>query len=298
MSDFIQLISAGLPAAIIAATLLGIREIFQKYLTKTKNVPPLVSLICQYLIVVPLLFVWAFFSNKFDINFLTLSYALLNMVILGVGAYLHLKAITMEDFALTLPFLSFTPLWLIPIELIFFHDSPTILALLGILTIIGGTFYLGRVEAKEKGLGWQIKQGSRLMLLVSLIYAFAGTIDKLGSLSSTPLNYLFWSYLFITFLYFITIKTKKNVPAAKLSVIFKKHWLWFLIIALIMALGSWLLMNAYTTILVNYAISLKRAAFLIPILLGPVFFKEKNLLKRLPGILLMLAGAVIIIIWG
>ena len=69
-------------------------------------------------------------------------------------------------------------------------------------------------------------------------------------------------------------------------------------VGLIGTLGSWLLMNAYSVILVNYAIAIKRAGLIIPIILGAFLFKEKNLLRRLPGVLLMLGGAVIIILFG
>ena len=138
------------------------------------------------------------------------------------------------------------------------------------------------------------------MIFVAFLYSAAGVIDKAGSLSSTPLGYLVWSYcfIFITYLFIFNFFKKKKDYQEKLFLNFKKYWPWLLIIGLISCFASWLLLTAYLKIMVNYAIAIKRAALLIPIVLGPLFFKEKHLLRRIPGALLMLGGAVVIILFG
>jgi drug/metabolite transporter (DMT)-like permease len=291
---------AGFTAAVLGSILFGLRELLEKYLTKTKKLASLTVLICQAFFLISFLLILGLVTKQLNDNLTTIGIALIGSAVLGLGLFLHLRAISIEDFSLTLPFLSFTPIFLIPLEFIFFKALPSGAALVGIIAIIIGTLWLGYLESKEKNLKWHLSKGSRLMLLVALIYSLAGNIDKMGSLSSSPLNYLFWLYLFMTLIYlaiYFQYQNKKKITS-RLSAVIKNYWPWFLLVGLIVCLASWLMLNAYLTMLVNYAISIKRAGFLIPILLGPILFKEKKLSKRLPGILLMLGGAIIIIIFG
>lgn len=289
----------GFSAAILAAILFGIREIFDKYLTKSKKLPFSTVLLGQYISAVLFCLIFIALQKQFTLNPLTIIYALAGAIVLSLGIYLHLKSITIEDFSLTLPFLSFTFIFLIPLEYIIFKQLPAPTALLGIIAIMAGTFWLGYVESKEKNIGWHLNKGSRLMLIVAFLYSLGGSLDKLGTLSASSLGYLFWSYSLIIMIYLIVygFSTKLN-DLKKLFSGFKNNWLWLAAVGLIGSLGSWLLMNAYSAIMVNYAIALKRAGLIIPIILGAFLFKEKNLLRRLPGVLLMLGGAIVIILFG
>jgi uncharacterized membrane protein len=47
-----------------------------------------------------------------------------------------------------------------------------------------------------------------------------------------------------------------------------------------------------------YMISVKRLSVIIGLIYGGVIFREKNLMVRTIGTLLMVSGAVIITIWG
>ena len=51
-------------------------------------------------------------------------------------------------------------------------------------------------------------------------------------------------------------------------------------------------------IFTGYMISVKRLSALIGIIYGRLFFKEKHIAMRLVGAGLMLAGAVLITVWG
>ena len=299
MPNLTPILFTGFGAAIIAAILFGVRELFDKYLTKSKKLPFSTVLLGQYISAIFFCLIFTLAQKQFTLNPLTIIYALIGAMVLSLGIYLHLKSITIEDFSLTLPFLSFTFVFLIPLEYVIFRQLPALPALVGIAAIMAGTFWLGYVESREKNIRWRLSKGSRLMLVVAFLYSLGGSFDKLGTLSASSLGYLFWSYTLIILIYLAVygFSTKLN-DLGKLFSGFKNNWLPFLAVGLIGTLGSWLLMNAYSVILVNYAIAIKRAGLIIPIILGAFLFKEKNLLRRLPGVLLMLGGAVIIILFG
>ncbi len=300
MENISTFLFVGLGAAILAAVLFGFTQIIEKVLTKTKKLPLLSVLTIQYILIFSLVIIITFITNNQTVNPTTIFYGFIGAIILSIGIYFHVKAITIEDFSLTLPFLALTPLFLIPVEYLFFKQTPSPLAYIGIAGIVIGTFWLGYIESKEKKIKWDLKKGSKIMILVALIYSLAGNIDKAGTLSSTPLGYLSWSYLFIiiNYIFIYNFAAKKNPVKLKLVAVFKNNWPWFLAIAAVNTLAMIFILTSYQTILINYAVSIKRAAFLIPIMLGPILFKEKNLVKRLPGVLTMLGGAIIIILFG
>ncbi|MFA6304492.1 MAG: EamA family transporter [Patescibacteria group bacterium] len=295
-----QILFTGIGAAVLGALIASFAEIFQKYLVKTKRQPRLAVLLNSYFILGLLSLLTALALNQFTLNLSSILLAAVSGSIQALGIYLTLKAYAIEDFSLTLPFLYLTPIFIIPVEWLFFGNVPTTLAIIGIISIIIGAVFLSYTENKGRTGIWRFSLGSRLMMLVALLYSFAGPLDKLGLLQSSSLGYLSWLFIF-TGLWLLLggfWLARKELVKKEILTCLKKYWPIFLGLGLIIIISGWLMFIAYSTILVNYVISLKRAMFLIPILLGPLLFKEKNLLKRLPGAILMLLGAIIIIIFG
>ena len=256
MENISTFLFVGLGAAILAAVLFGFTQIIEKVLTKTKKLPLLSVLTIQYILIFSLVIIITFITNNQTVNPTTIFYGFIGAIILSIGIYFHVKAITIEDFSLTLPFLALTPLFLIPVEYLFFKQTPSPLAYIGIAGIVIGTFWLGYIESKEKKIKWDLKKGSKIMILVALIYSLAGNIDKAGTLSSTPLGYLSWSYLFIiiNYIFIYNFAAKKNPVKLKLVAVFKNNWPWFLAIAAVNTLAMIFILTSYQTILINYAV--------------------------------------------
>ncbi len=298
--NFIQLLFTGFGAAVLGAFIASFAEIGQKYLVKTKTQPQLAVLFNLYFILGIGAVTLALALGQFTFNLSSILLAAISASVQALGVYLTFKAYAIEDFSLTLPFLYLTPIFIIPIEYLFFKNAPTALALAGIMAIIGGAAALSWAANQGRTGIWKFSLGSRLMMLVALLYSVAGPLDKLGLQQSSTVGYLTWLYIF-TGLWLLAwgwLLAKNELVKNEVVKCFKNYWPLFLALGLIIIISGWLMFIGYSTILVNYVISIKRAAFLIPILLGPLIFKEKNLLKRLPGVLLMLAGAIVIILFG
>jgi len=58
----------------------------------------------------------------------------------------------------------------------------------------------------------------------------------------------------------------------------------------------WLHLRASSAVLVSYAIAIKRAGCLVSMVVGKVVFEEEHLLRRLPGVLIMLLGVTMIVL--
>lgn len=102
----------------------------------------------------------------------------------------YMRAIKVSPLSLTVPFLAFTPVFVILTGYIFLGEVLTPYGILGIILIVGGSYALNLSKTREK---WWApfravfrEQGSRLMLLTSFIYAFTAPLGKLAIQHSSP----------------------------------------------------------------------------------------------------------------
>jgi drug/metabolite transporter (DMT)-like permease len=137
--------------------------------------------------------------------------------------------------------------------------------------------------------------GSRLMLMVSFIYAFTSTIGKLAIIHSNP-------YIFgITYNVALAILLTLFLPAAAIAEPGKKllrRPLIGLILGALVATTIFSHMLAISMTNVAYMISLKRTSLLFGVLYGALWFKEKNIAERLTGAIIMITGVFLIGLFG
>lgn len=300
MSSLGTILFTGWGAAIIAAILYAFKSLIAKRLTTLEKVDYFIVIISQNLILVLGLLIIGLYTNSFSINLEVICFSFLVALLGTIASFGFLKSISIEDFSLTLPFISLTPLFLIPLEFLFFRQLPSFYAVGGIFLIIIGSFLLSFNYKSKKII---FSKGSIMAIITSFLYAFWGLADKRGISITNLISYLFLSRFFIILNFIIISRlVKHNFFKVRKSISLKEtlrfKWHWILVNGSLVAIASWLMISSYQDILVNYAVSLKRAGYLITIILGAVLFKEKNLLKRMPGILAMLGGAILIVLLG
>ncbi|MEW6584049.1 MAG: DMT family transporter [Nitrospirota bacterium] len=210
---------------------------------------------------------------------------------------LYVKALNRSPLSLTLPFLSFTPVFLIGISYLILGETVSIRGAIGILLIAAGS-YIVNIGDMRKGILEPIRslwkeRGALMMLGVALIYGFTGPLGKMAIEHSSP--------LFFGFTYFTA-----------LTVIFSPIALWYGRADLknLFAQGSYKRMMApgilYSCMIIShmiaislvqvaYMISVKRISILIGVVYGYLIFKETNIRERLFGALLMVAGFAAIV---
>jgi len=117
-----------------------------------------------------------------------------------------MKAIRKSPLSLTLPYLAFTPAFMIFTGFVFLGETPNLWGLAGIfITCIGG--YVLNLETGRNSFWAPIKAvfketGSWLMLIVALLFSFSAVIGKKGILHSSP---LFFTMTFFAALSFLTL---------------------------------------------------------------------------------------------
>jgi drug/metabolite transporter (DMT)-like permease len=212
--------------------------------------------------------------------------------------FLYLHAIKLSPLSLTAPFLAFTPFFMVITGLIILGEHITLWGGLGMTLIVGGS-YLLNFSRTEAGLlhPWRAlmrEKGSRLMLLVALLYAFAAVIGKKAILLSSP---LFFGYAF-TLVFGITV-------LAMLILTGKVRWrelprhpgkgLWLTVLMLVQISFHCLAISQITA---AYMIAAKRSSILVSVFLGWLILKEGNILGRGLATLFMFGGLLLIALLG
>jgi drug/metabolite transporter (DMT)-like permease len=208
--------------------------------------------------------------------------------------YCYMKAIKVSPLSLTLPFLAFTPAFMIVTGRIFLGEKLGAAGITGIVLIVAGAYCLN-ISSLRNGFLSPIRAifkepGSRLMLLVAFIYSITSVIGKIGVLHSNP--YFFGSTYFIA----LTLLMTALMPFIP-GVSFKLNWEMHLKGAATGAIYAVMVfshMLAISLVQAAYMVSVKRMSLLFGILYGAWWFRETRIHERLFGAVIMLAGVFLI----
>ncbi|MBK5099793.1 MAG: EamA family transporter [Desulfobacteraceae bacterium] len=210
----------------------------------------------------------------------------------------YMRAIKVSPLSLTLPFLAFTPAFVIVTGFLILDETLNLYGLIGIALIVVGSYFLNLSSVKHQ---WIApfraifkEQGSWLMLLTALIYSLTATIGKLAIQHSSPqffaVTYFLFFALFVIALFPIMpgVKAvnaiKKPLPAAIAG----------------MVLGTMIFSHTLAISLIEaaYMLSVKRSSLLFGVLFGALLFKEEKVRERLLGASIMMCGVLIIGLFG
>jgi len=209
---------------------------------------------------------------------------------------LYMKSIKSSDLSLTIPMVTFTPLFLLITSPLIVGEFPNLLGIIGVLLIVLGS-YLLNIKQTTKGYLAPFKallkeKGPRIMLLVAFIWSITSNFDKIGVQSSSPIFWVIAINTFVTLALFPIMLFKSQKFLKK---IFKNLKSLFSI-GLFNGLTLIFQMIAINLTLVAYVISIKRSSAIISVLFGYLVFKEKEVKERLLGTIIMLIGVLLIML--
>ncbi len=211
-----------------------------------------------------------------------------------LALYCYMKAIKHSPLSLTLPFIAFTPVFMILTGRIVLGETIGPLGFCGIFLTVAGSYFLNISDARTGPLepfrSIFRESGSRLMLLVSLIYSLTSTIGKLGALHSSS---SFFGVTYFSAIAFFAVLLIPYIPGTNLKCLSSAPFSGFAVglATAIMILSH---MMAITRIEAAYMITIKRTSLLFGILYGWRLFGEKNIGERFTAALIMLAGVLLI----
>jgi drug/metabolite transporter (DMT)-like permease len=206
--------------------------------------------------------------------------------------FLYMRALKLSPLSLSLPFLAFTPVFMILTGRLILDEALTAGGVLGILLIVLGAYVLNLSKMKSGLLGpiraVMREPGSWIMLLVSFVYSITAPIGKVAILHSNP--WFFAAVYNLALSVVIVSLWPVAAGAERARGIFSKPGP-MLLIGLMAAMENFAHMMAIAQVEAAYMIAVKRLSLLFGVLYGAWWFGEENIRERLAGAAIMILGA-------
>jgi len=249
-----------------------------------------------FLLPILLLIPWPELTNEFWTTILLLLPLELSALIL------YMKALKSSPISLSIPFLAFTPVFIILTGWLILGEKITPAGLAGILLTVAGAYILnlnnsmgilGPFMAIFK------ETGSVLMLTVALLYSITSVLGKKAVLLSNPLFFACF-YFIITGLAVLLMAFGANFLLKNSSSTFQalKPRLEWWGVGLCQTLMVLTHMWAISLTQAAYMIAVKRTSLLFSVFYGKFLFGEERISERFAGTSLMVAGVAVIMIKG
>jgi drug/metabolite transporter (DMT)-like permease len=243
-------------------------------------------------------------------------------IILNIlGLNLIFKALSSSDLSLSVPMLSFTPAILIGTSYVILHEAPSLFGFFGICIIVSGSYVLNISAGHEHFLdpvrSMMRNRGSWYMLIVAFLFATSINFDKIAMLNSDPFFGMALTVMSVGIAFLLLsaysrragrkrhtdlpahtmAQVRQTEPTARAFALEQFAGL-SLLIGLFVAIEAASINVAYTLQIVPYVIAIKRLSIIFMVLYGTIVFSEGELGKRVMGAAIMVAGAIIILLFS
>lgn len=216
-----------------------------------------------------------------------------------IATVLYMKGIQISPLSLTLPFLSFTPVFVIITGYLLLGEKVTLMGASGIFFIVIGSYVLNLPSLREGILGpfkaIRYEKGSLLLLQVALIYSVTSVLGKMGLLMTDPL--WFASFYFLLLGVSGGLVTKMFFRVRFIEFI-KGSYEKIMLVGLTQALMCYAHMIALYFMETAYMIALKRTSIIFAVIMGYFVFRESYFKIRFLAVILMFLGIVTIVFFG
>ena len=269
--------------AILAAISDGTKDFFNR-VVMIKEDPYVYGFIQN--VIATLLFIPLFLSVKFPTNNIVYLFILLSalawvgIAIIGNYSYKY------TEVSLRAPISQIRIIILLILSMLFLSEKLTLNKGIGTLLIFIGLFVLrfkgGKFDIKNKGI--------QLTVLTACLVALAAIFNKIALHYTVPEFQGFLIYLIPTVILFFFLKGKKK----KFRSLFKNQWKIVLFGSVLGAAFTYLSLKAYALADVSTIFPIIKTSALITVLLGIIFLKEKQILRKIIATTIVLIGIIFI----
>ena len=219
----------------------------------------------------------------------------LNTALLILANSLYFKALQCGELSRDLALLSLTPVFMLLTSWLLIDQQTSLFGVLAIVAIVAGCLLMQRKAGLPLFRVFQAlakEKGSRLMLVVALIYSVTSNLDKICLTHVGVHAYPALMNASLALCLTPMLKLKK-VPIFKEL---KRFWLLLLLIGFLQAAFSLLQMEAVElSPHVGYVIALKRGGLLVSgLIFGVLLFGERHLGWRVLGAVGVMAGLALL----
>ncbi|MEX0324028.1 MAG: EamA family transporter [Puniceicoccaceae bacterium] len=254
----------------------------------------------QLLLIFPVACIWLIFVPKPEHTVELYVYLTLFAILNVLGRILYIRSIQLSGLSKTVPFLSFTPIFLIFIGYAVLGEIPSGAGILGVVLVAFGAYGIACTKVGEP-LTMAFKNVTRdkgvlLILATAFIWSLTSSVGRKAVLLSSA-NFFFIFAMISQFVIFFALNWKQTGLKKTIHYI-RTDWKFFIIVSLFLAIMELAIFTAFGLTKVAYAISMKRTAILFSVLFGFLFFKEGGFRKNIVAATVMVTGVIVITLFG
>ncbi len=272
-------------------------NVYQKKLTSKNN--PLMITFLTYLFVtiicLPFIFTGDFLRNMiFDFWI----YSFLMGACGAVGNAFLVKSLKNGELSVIGPINSYKSVIGLILGIIFLHEIPNLFGLAGMALIFFGSYFILDTTLERFSLKL-LKNKEIQYRFYSLLFCAieAIIIKKVILLSSAADAFYSWCLFGAVFSVLLLVFEKIKIKE-ELEIIKSKNANHILKLVVCMGIMQYTTNYVFAHMNVGYALSLFQLSSVLSIVFGYKIFKEQNIIPRLAGSLIMIAGAVVIILFN
>jgi len=214
----------------------------------------------------------------------------------AIPFFMYIKAIKISPLSLTVPYLAFTPVFMVATGYLMLDEIPDQFGIAGIFAVCIGSYVLN-IDPKQRSFLEPFRAvfketGSWMMLVVAFIFSFSAVLGKVAILHSSV---MFFQVVFFATLNLLIILTFLIAGKIKMAT-FVRQPVKGCVAGLLIYLH--IIFHGYAISMTKaaYMMSIKRLSIVFGVLFGGVVFHEENFVIRFSGALLMFSGAVLILL--
>jgi len=223
-----------------------------------------------------------------------LIYMALNVALITCVMWLYFRALQISPLSLCVPFLAFTPVFLIPSTYLMIGEKVAPMKFLGVLLIVIGSLTMHRKLFAE---GWLApvkaivrEKGSRYMLLVSMIFSVTNPLDKKLVVMSDVFTEAFAYGLGLIGSFYLLGRLQRVDFGAAI----RGNVKWVSLASLSDAVSLLFQLASYAFVQVAIVVSIKRAGIILAVLAGWLFFRERGITDKVIAAAVMFSGVLIL----
>jgi drug/metabolite transporter (DMT)-like permease len=223
-----------------------------------------------------------------------LIYLTIEVVLVACSTILFFRALQISPISLCMPYISFTPVFLILTGYVILGELPAAQKLIGVILIVVGSVVMHR-QLFSAGWWEPVKaiwreRGCLYMLLVGLINSITNPIDKkLVGITDAFTQACAFGIGMVVF--FSILALARRADTGK---VIRSAPGWLIVAGSLEAVALLFQLSSHYYIDVVITISVKRAGIILTVLLGWLIFKERDISDKLIAASVMLIGVLII----
>ncbi len=283
--------------ALASAILSALAAIFQKKVLFNLNALEFSFILSVFNLIIALILFPQMDISKISFDGLIILYF---KTILGAIAFLNVMlAIKNLEISSALPLMTLTPAIVVILSFIILGESISGIEFLGMLILLMGTYVL---ELRKKDnlidpIKTLIKTNYHRYIFYALILlSVSSVIDKLiiKDFNLSPFNFVVFQQIFLAINFTIIILIKLKNPIEILKKVSKDNLAWIILISVLTIGYRYTQIEAIKLAPVALVLTVKRTSVFFASIIGGKIFKEKYLVKKGIGIILILIGAYIL----